>query len=58
MINAGVAERLVRSPKTIRNCTTSIFGTLQVADGAEAIVGAREAGRASLETRLAVLSGG
>jgi DNA-binding NarL/FixJ family response regulator len=42
--NAGVAERLVLSPKTVRNHITSIFGKLQVADRAEAIVRAREAG--------------
>ena len=42
--NAGIAERLVLSPKTVRNYISSIFSKLQVADRAEAIVRAREAG--------------
>jgi DNA-binding NarL/FixJ family response regulator len=42
--NAVIAERLVLSPKTVRNHVTSIFSKLQVADRAEAIVRAREAG--------------
>jgi len=44
--NAAVAERLVLSPRTVRNHITSIFAKLQVAGRAEAIVRAREAGLA------------
>jgi DNA-binding NarL/FixJ family response regulator len=44
--NAAVAERLVLSSRTVRNHITSIFGKLQVADRAEAIVRARQAGLA------------
>lgn len=42
--NAEIANRLFLSPKTIRNHVSSIFGKLQVADRAQAIVRAREAG--------------
>jgi len=42
--NAAIAERLVLSPKTVRNQVSNIFGKLQVADRAEAIVRARDAG--------------
>ena len=42
--NAGIAERLYLSPKTVRNHISNIFSKLQVADRAEAIVRAREAG--------------
>jgi DNA-binding NarL/FixJ family response regulator len=42
--NAGIAERLVLSPKTVRNYVSSIFSKLQVASRAQAIVRAREAG--------------
>jgi DNA-binding NarL/FixJ family response regulator len=42
--NAAIAEQLVLSPKTVRNYVSSIFGKLQVADRAEAIVKARDAG--------------
>ncbi|GLZ31089.1 DNA-binding response regulator [Lentzea sp. NBRC 105346] len=42
--NAEIAHRLVLSPKTIRNRISSIFTKLQVADRAQAIVRAREAG--------------
>lgn len=45
--NATIAARLVLSPKTIRNRVSSIFSKLQVADRAEAIVKAREAGLGS-----------
>ena len=42
--NAAIAERLVISQKTVRNHITSIFSKLQVADRANAIIRAREAG--------------
>ena len=42
--NPAIAERLVLSPKTVRNLVSSIFGKLQVADRAEAIIRARDAG--------------
>ena len=42
--NAAIATRLSLSPKTVRNNVSSIFGKLQVADRAEAIVRARRAG--------------
>jgi DNA-binding NarL/FixJ family response regulator len=42
--NPQIAQRLVISPKTVRNHVTSIFSKLQVADRAEAIIQARDAG--------------
>ncbi|WP_433803439.1 response regulator [Actinomycetospora sp. CA-084318] len=42
--NPGIAAALHLSPKTVRNVVSSIFAKLQVADRAEAIVRAREAG--------------
>jgi len=42
--NAAIAKELFLSPKTVRNYITSIFRKLQVADRAQAIVRAREAG--------------
>lgn len=45
--NQTIAGRLFLSPKTIRNHISSIFAKLQVADRAEAIVKAREAGLGS-----------
>jgi DNA-binding NarL/FixJ family response regulator len=42
--NAQIASALYLSPKTVRNNVSSIFAKLQVADRAEAIVRAREAG--------------
>jgi DNA-binding NarL/FixJ family response regulator len=42
--NTEIAERLGLSPKTIRNNVSNIFSKLQVADRAQAIVRAREAG--------------
>ena len=44
MNNADIARRLYLSPKTVRNHISSIFLKLQVADRAQAIVRAREAG--------------
>ena len=42
--NPAIAERLVLSPKTVRNHVSNIFSKLQVAGRAEAIVRARDAG--------------
>ncbi len=42
--NAEIARRLYLSPKTVRNHVSSVFLKLQVADRAQAIVRAREAG--------------
>ena len=42
--NAEIAQRLVLSPRTVRNYVSSIFAKLQVADRAHAIIRARDAG--------------
>jgi DNA-binding NarL/FixJ family response regulator len=42
--NAAIARELSLSPKTVRNYISNIFRKLQVADRAEAIIIAREAG--------------
>ncbi len=42
--NAAIASRLELSPKTVANHLSSIFGKLQVADRAQAVLRAREAG--------------
>ena len=42
--NTAIASRLYLSPKTVRNYVSSIFTKLRVADRAQAIVRAREAG--------------
>jgi DNA-binding NarL/FixJ family response regulator len=44
LTNSVIAERLVISPKTVRNYITEIFSKLQVADRAQAIIRARDAG--------------
>jgi DNA-binding NarL/FixJ family response regulator len=44
LTNGAIAERLILSPKTVRNYITEIFSKLQVADRAQAIVRARNAG--------------
>lgn len=44
LTNTAIAERLVLSPKTIRNQVSNVFSKLQVASRSEAIVKAREAG--------------
>jgi DNA-binding NarL/FixJ family response regulator len=44
--NTEIAAQLVLSPKTVRNHITNILSKLQVADRAEAILRAREAGLA------------
>jgi len=45
--NAAIAQRLVLSQKTVRNHVSNIFTKLRVADRAQAIVKAREAGMGS-----------
>ena len=42
--NTAIADRLYLSPKTVRNYVSNIFTKLQVADRAQAIIRAREAG--------------
>jgi DNA-binding NarL/FixJ family response regulator len=42
--NAEIADRLVISPKTVRNYVSNIISKLQVADRAQAILRARDAG--------------
>ena len=42
--NTAIAEKLVLSPKTVRNHVSTIFSKLQVASRAEAIIRARDAG--------------
>lgn len=42
--NATIAQRLIVSPKTVRNLVSSILSKLQVTDRAEAMIRAREAG--------------
>jgi DNA-binding NarL/FixJ family response regulator len=42
--NSQIAEYLTLSPKTVRNHVSNIFSKLQVADRAEAILKARDAG--------------
>ena len=42
--NAAIAEKLVLSPKTVRNHVSTIFSKLQVASRADAIICARDAG--------------
>ena len=44
LTNNAIAEKLVLSPKTIRNHVSNIFSKLQVATRSEAIIKAREAG--------------
>jgi DNA-binding NarL/FixJ family response regulator len=44
LTNTAIAERLYVSPKTVRNQVSSIFSKLHVADRAQAIIRARDAG--------------
>ena len=44
MTNAAIAERLVLSPKTVRNYISEIYSKLQVADRVQAMLRARESG--------------
>ncbi|MED7931965.1 response regulator transcription factor [Nonomuraea sp. LP-02] len=44
LTNRQIAERLSLSPKTVRDNVSSIFAKLQVADRAQTIIEAREAG--------------
>ncbi len=44
LTNGAIADKLVLSPKTIRNQVSTIFSKLQVATRSEAIIKAREAG--------------
>jgi len=44
LANQAIAQRLVLSVKTVQNHVSNIFGKLQVASRAEAIVRARDAG--------------
>jgi len=47
MNNQAIARKLYLSPKTVRNHVSNIFAKLQVADRAQAIVRARDAGLGS-----------
>lgn len=49
--NPEIAKRLRLSPKTVRNHVSNIFTKLQVADRAQAIIRAREAGMGGERTR-------
>ncbi|MBC8504652.1 MAG: response regulator transcription factor [Anaerolineales bacterium] len=44
LTNSAIAERLVLSPKTVRNHVSKIFGKLQVSNRTQAILRARDAG--------------
>jgi len=42
--NAGIADRLALSPKTVANYLTSVFAKIEVTDRSQAIITARNAG--------------
>ncbi len=44
LTNTAIAQRLVLSGKTVRNHVSNVFTKLQVADRAEAVAQARDAG--------------
>jgi DNA-binding NarL/FixJ family response regulator len=44
LTNAAIARRLVVSDKTVRNHVSNVFAKLHVADRAEAVARARDAG--------------
>ncbi|REF00435.1 response regulator transcription factor [Thermomonospora umbrina] len=46
LTNGQIADRLGLSPKTVRNNVSTVFGKLQVADRAQAVLRGREAGLA------------
>jgi len=48
--NQMIARRLFLSPKTVRNYVSNVFGKLQVADRAQAVVRARRAGFGARES--------
>jgi DNA-binding NarL/FixJ family response regulator len=48
--NTDIAHRLYLSQKTVRNHVSNIFLKLQVADRAQAIIRAREAGLGEMST--------
>lgn len=50
LTNGAIAEKLILSPKTIRNHVSTIFSKLQVATRSEAIVKARDAGLGNQNT--------
>jgi DNA-binding NarL/FixJ family response regulator len=52
MSNQQIVDRLVISPKTVRNHISNIFSKLQVRDRAEAVVRAREAGLGGEKPRV------
>jgi DNA-binding NarL/FixJ family response regulator len=52
MSNQQIVDRLVISPKTVRNHISNIFSKLQVRDRAEAVVRAREAGMGGEGSRV------
>jgi DNA-binding NarL/FixJ family response regulator len=47
--NPDIARKLFLSPKTVRNHVSNIFTKLQVADRAQAIIKARDAGLGAVE---------